>query len=149
MRIEIFEQQDRAMLNAFKSVREKKVPPQVLEGFSAAVEDRIRRKQARHRPHFVFQWPRMRVLVPSLAVLLIALLMTLKMPYDGKDYSPVKSAKTAIRTTPIDMFSGPIFDIVGEVALLRELGVWTEEDEDIFGELSEYALEILDLVPIR
>jgi len=99
-------------MRRMKDLRERNIPPEILKGFSASVEDRLRQKQApafQPRPvrSFVPVW------VPALAVLIVAVGLTLYVP----------------RSSDIQPASAEVTEISEEITTLKELGVWTEEDE--------------------
>ena len=109
---EPFEKMDESLMRRMKDLRERNIPPEILKGFSASVESRIREKQtpafeARPRRFFMPAW------VPAFAVLIVAVGLTL--------YTS--------RSSDIQLASANVTEISEEITTLRELGVWTEEDE--------------------
>ena len=135
MKDDAFKKMDRAWMNRLKSLREKELPHGALKGLSASVEARIREKQATKglepRRFKIF----IPVLVPSLAVLIIASVIVLRPPSVLRDslapvgFIPFASEPAAIST---------------EIAALRELGMWTEKDEEVIRNPAE-DLEELEL----
>ena len=109
---EPFEKMDESLMQRMKDLRERNIPPEILKGFSASVESRIREKQtpafeARPRRSFLPVW------VPAFAVLILAVGLMLYVP----------------RSSDIQLASAEVTEISEEITTLRELGVWTEEDE--------------------
>ena len=109
---EPFEKMDESLMRRMKDLRERNIPPEILKGFSASVESRIREKQApvfEARPRRFF----MPVWVPAFAVLIVAVGLVFYVP----------------RSSDIQLASADVAEISEEITTLRELGVWTEEDE--------------------
>src|SRR3989338_4554631 len=109
---EQFEKMDESLMQRMKDLRERNIPPEILKGFSASVESRIREKQtpafeARPRRSFLPVW------VPAFAVLILAVGLMVYVP----------------RSSDIQLASAEVTEISEEITTLRELGVWTEEDE--------------------
>ena len=124
---EPFEKKDESLMQRMKDLRERNIPPEVLKGFSASVESRIREKEApafeaRPRRSFVPVW------VPALAILIVAVGLTLYVP----------------RSSDIQLASANAAEISEEITTLKELGVWTEEDEKAIG-VSENSADDLEL----
>src|SRR3989338_824173 len=114
---EPFEKIDESLMGRMKHLRERNIPPEILKGFSASVESRIREKQTpafedRPRRFFMPAW------VPALAVLIVVVGLTLYIP----------------RSSDIQLASANVTEISEEITTLRELGVWTEEDEQTLDE---------------
>lgn len=135
MNEESFEKSDEAWMKKLKTSREKKIPSRILEGFSASVEERIRREQEEKnlRPHPFRLWAP--VWVPAFVALLVffSWLASGPLPFGTKIPSvPVVSIQLALSTTS---------EINEEIAALRELGVWTEEDDEALNGSPE------DLIP--
>ena len=109
---EPFEKMDESLMQRMKDLRERNIPPEILKGFSASVESRIREKQApvfEARPRRFF----MPVWVPAFAVLILAVGLMFYVPH----------------SSDIQLASADVTEISEEITTLRELGVWTEEDE--------------------
>ena len=134
---ESFEKQDKAFMEALKGTREKKVPPMMLKGFSASVEKKIREKQ----PSLEIQLKPKRVWipvwVPVLTVLVIGSLLVLRMPYEMKGPDIVHHYKV------VELADAS--ELSDEIAALRELGAWTDEDEKATGIATETDAEDLEL----
>lgn len=112
---EPFEKMDESLMRRMKDLRERNIPPEILKGFSASVEFRIREKQTpasegRPRRFFMPAW------VPAFAVLIVAVGLTLYIP----------------RSSDIRHASADVTEISEEITTLMELGVWTEEDDQHF-----------------
>lgn len=134
---EPFERQDESFLESFKRLREKKVPSEILKGFSASVEAKIRAKEtpeiAPAPPRRIFSpaW------APVLAVLILASLVVWRLPLTVKS-SPVMLSSVAV-------VSSAVSDVAEEIAALRELGVWTDDDEHTINGSPEAAAAELEL----
>mgnify|MGYP001564172558 CR=1 FL=1 len=134
---ESFEKQDERLMEALKSAREKKVPSGLLKGFSASVEKKIREKQ----PSLEIQVKPKRTWapawVPVFAVLIIGSLLVLRLPLR------VKETTSPLKTVGVTHVS--VAQLSDEIAALRELGAWTDEDEKTAGVASEIDAEDLEL----
>ena len=132
-----FDDQDRSMMDRLRLVREKKVPPVILKGFSASVEARIREKQPslevqlRPKKSWIPVW------APVFAVLIIGSILVLRIPIGMQGIPPTLRTVEFTRANP-----GQISD---EIAALREMGVWTEDDEKSAGVTMESDAEDLEL----
>ena len=135
---ESFEKLDEAWMKKLKTSREKEVPSKILEGFSDSVEERIRREREEKsfRPNPFRLWAP--VWVPAFAALLVFFgwLASGPLPFGTKIPSvPVASIQLALSATS---------EITEEIAALRELGVWTEEDDEALnGSLEDLIPEIV------
>ena len=115
MNEESFEKLDESLKDEFRGLREKKVPPQILAGFSASVEEKIRSlKRERKKFRFPLWIP---TLVPVLAVLVI-FVWTAVLKQSGQSPENLPLAVSVAATS-----------LSEEIAALEELGVWTEEDD--------------------
>jgi len=114
---ESFEKMDRAWSERLKSFRKMTVPSGVLRGFSAEVERRLHDPGKPERRGFFKRSP-WRLWVPIAAPVFVAL---------------------TLYVTVADQ-SG----LVEEVAVLRELGVWTEEDEGAVEVSDEITADVLE-----
>lgn len=126
---EPFEKMDSFWMETLKKARLKKVPPKILEGFSASVEARIRERQAKEAPAPAepkrFRIP---VWAPVFAVLIVASVVVLRSGLERPWTPPADSGLSE------------------EIAVMRELGVWGDEDEAAAGINGEAAAEELESV---
>lgn len=131
-----FESMDRSMKEELGKVPRTPIPPKMLQGFSASVERRILDRQASRaarRPWLL----RLPVLAPTFAVAALALFFTTHLtPTPAGIRRPVSERVQIASNTA---------SISEEVALLRELGAWTEEDESSLGIEEADLLEAVDL----
>ncbi len=126
MKKEPFEKLDESLMKDLKNLRDKNVPSEILKGFSASVEKRIREKQA---PEPVRSLPRrgwVPLWVPAFAVLVVASVIAIRFPFG----SPAISVSPAT----VQLASAGSSELSDEIAILRELGAWTDEDEKIVEE---------------
>lgn len=129
MKPESFESMDKSLKERFDRLPKKAVPPAVLDGFSAAVERRILERQAAPEPAPIRRWAP--AWVPALAVLVVSII-AVRLPNPG----------------PMGAFpemSNPA-SLSQEIGVLREVGVWTEEDEKLIEASDEASLEELEAV---
>ncbi len=127
-----FKKMDERWMNDLKLMREKKVPAKMLDGFSASVEARIREvEKPQERKNFGFRPRRffVPVFVPTFAVLIIASMVVLR--------SPSNPAQLASATTAVELSD--------EAAVLREVNVWTDEDEAAAGVSTDNSLADIEL----
>lgn len=134
---ESFEKQDQSWMERLKGIREKKVPPIFLKGFADSVESQIRKTQ----PSLEIQLKPKRTWVPVwtpvLAVLIIGSLLVLRLPAGMRQIpAPVKT---------IELAQANVNQISDEIATLREMGAWTDEDEKSSGVISESDIDDLEL----
>ena len=121
MNEESFEKLDPSLENEFRPLYEKKVPPEVLAGFNASVEEKIR-AQKRERWKFPFPlW--IPSLVPVLAVLVIFVWTAVLKP---SGQTPMKFPPN--ETLPLAV-SIATTNLSEEIAVLEEFGIWTDEDD--------------------
>lgn len=114
MENEPFEKMDESLMKDFKPLREKKIPSEILKGFSTSVEREIlkRQDQKLFRPGWIRTW--MPALVPALGILVIVVsTVVLKGPHRS-------SMPWAL---------GVVSDLSEEIQALEDLGAWTEEDD--------------------
>jgi len=128
---ERFKELDESWMRDLKNLREEKISPERLKGFSASVRARIleeeTKKALRTRPN-PFRWL-LPVWVPTLAVLVIASAVVLKSPAGQTPYAP--SAKTS------HVASANVSEVSEEIEALRQVGAWSEDDEDeVAGEIA-------------
>ena len=110
MNDERFKKSDEQMMDVMKTLREKRVSDGILKGFSASVERRILAKEQtgpRPRPAFRAAW------VPVLTVMVLASLVV-----------------SRVQTGP------KLTDIEEEIAALKEVGAWSDDDDAQVLELS-------------
>lgn len=120
MKDEPFEKLDDSLMKDFKVLREKKIPPDILKGFSASVERKILDRLDQKRPGWLRSW--LPVFVPALGILVIVVsTLIFKNPINGR--GPI----TPSSSLPIAFSMAS--DISEEIAALEALGVWTEEDD--------------------
>ncbi len=128
-----FEKADRSFMSALKGVREK--PSDVSYGVAAEVERRLRAgaSPSRARAARALPW-----LVPALALSLV-----LAVPALYTTHVP------APETARIQLASKPATLAVDEeIAILKEVGAWTEEDDRRVAPESEYEeIELSRAVP--
>lgn len=134
---ESFEGQDHSWMERLKGVREKKVPPIFLKGFADSVESQIRKTQ----PSLEIQLKPKRTWVPVwtpvLVVLIIGSLLVLRLPVGMRQIpAPVKT---------IELAKANVTQLSDEIAALREIGAWTDEDEKSAGVTTENDAEDLEL----
>ncbi len=134
---ESFDQQDRTLMERLKTAREKKVPPEILKGFSASVAARIREKQPSLEVKFKPKKLWIPVWAPVFAVLIIGSVLVLRMPVGMQGI--VMTPKT------VELAQANADQISDEIAALSEVGVWTEDDEKSTGVLLENDMEELEL----
>lgn len=153
---ESFEKLDQELMKGLKEARERRVPEEALKGFSDSVAKRILERKNR-KPAFGFPaW----VVIPAFALLAGAGLWywmgvkvpqtpspeNLKMrpqavpsvpgivPETRRVAAPAKeliSTPTAPAANPISLPALQDSDIADEIEALKELGEWTEEDEEV------------------
>ncbi len=118
-----FKQLDDAMMKQMSSLREQKVNEGMLKGFSASVERKI---QSQNTPVLqpVRRWAP--VWAPTLAVMILASVVVLKSPMTSQ--SPLSGLSSSIELAQLVSSD----DIQNDVAILKELGELTEEEEALF-----------------
>ena len=123
-----FKDQDQKMMDAMKSRRDKKVPWEIQKGFAAAVEEKIRERGKKRS----FGWFPERAWVPAavpvFAVLILAVVVTLRLP-SRETASPLSAGPTVELAQAVPAVSE-------DIAALRELGEWSDEEEVALGEFS-------------
>ncbi len=127
-----FEKMDQQWMKSTKEIREKKVSDGILKGFSASVERRIVLNK---------QSPRRSLspsLVPAMAVLVIASVLVLRSPILSTIYTPFSKNVDYAQLHETD-------NVGDEIAALKELGAWTDEDEALLGVNEEAGMEDLEL----
>lgn len=130
MKPESFESLDKAFKARFDKLS-KKVPSRLLDGFSASVERRILEKRSAPEPRPIRRWAP--AWVPALAVLVVSIL-ALRMPHVGPLGYPDLSSPAALSQ---------------EIAVLRDVGAWSEDDEKLIETSDEAAAEELESLPSK
>ncbi len=123
---ESFEKQDQSLMEALKNVRDKKVPAAIMKNFSAAVESQIRENQPKLELQFKPKRFWMPVWAPVFAVLMIGSLLVLRLPVG-------------------ELAQANVNQLSDDIAALRELGAWTDDDERSAGVVTENDVEDLEL----
>ena len=127
-----FEKMDQEWIKATQELREKKVSDGILKGFSASVERRIlSHKQTPHRAASP-AW------APAMIVLVIASVVVLRTPMLSTPFAPI------VKTVDYAQLQNTE-NVNDEIAALKELGVWNEEDEVLLGAADAELLEDLEL----
>ena len=127
------EKMDQELMRASKELREKEVSEGMLKGFSASVERRIlARKQDGSPKRFLLP-----ALVPALAVMMLASLVVLR--------SPMVSTPQAPQSLDYAQLDAGQTDIEEDIAALKEIGAWSEEDESVIGATDEAIAQELEL----
>lgn len=132
-----FKDQDQKMMDAMQSRRDKKVPWEIQKGFAASVEEKILERGKKRS----FGWFPERAWVPAavpvFAVLVLAVVVTLRLPdrpapVTGMTERPASTFALAPTVELAQAVPGAAEDI----AALRELGEWSDEEEVALGEFS-------------
>ena len=127
-----FEKMDQEWVKSTQDIREKKVSEGILKGFSTSVERRIvLNKQSSKRsfsPSFV----------PAMAVLIIASAVVLRSPMLSTPLAPISKNVDYAQLYDAE-------NVGNEIAALKEMGVWTDEDDALLGENGESGMEDLEL----
>ena len=139
MEKESFEKQDQSLMEALKNVRDKKVPSAIMKNFSAAVESKIRESQPTRELQFKPKRSWMPVWAPVLAVLMIGSLLVLRLPIGLREIPMNSTAR------PIQLAQANTNQLSDDIAALRELGAWTDDDERSAGVATENDAEDLEL----
>jgi hypothetical protein len=132
-----FEKTDVSWMKRLGALCQKPIPPEILKGFRASVEDRIRQNQAQRQrkplPSFslpVFSW------APALAIVIVAFVVVLRLPdRQNLPLGPRQVLRMATVTSTL----------AEEIAALREVGAWTNEDEAALGINGDASLDELEL----
>ena len=139
MENESFEKQDRSLMETLKGVRDKKIPSVMMKNFSVSVEDKIRERQ----PSLEIQVKPKRswvpVWAPVFAVLMIGSLLVLRLPMGSREMPLTPSS------VPVQLAQANVNELSDDIAALRELGAWTDDDEKSAGIGTESELEDLEL----
>ena len=124
-----FDSMDESLKKRLQEVPRVPVPPSMLKGFSASVAARLR-QTVPDRASAPKRWV-IPAMVPAFAVLALAIVAVNRM---GPAATPVPYVQIASNPSAIST----------EIAALRELGVWTDEDEGAIGVTDEAALDELE-----
>ncbi len=150
-----FEKMDEAWMQALRSVREKKVPNNILRNFDVLVAQRIIHQQ-KENPVFAGGWAL--VLLPALAIVLAVGIWRFFPEF--KKPSPTVPALTSqfVQPEPLKVEAVEALvpaaisvadlheeEIADEIEALKDLGVWTDEDESSVGILPENTFDELDM----
>ncbi len=134
---EPFEKMDEYFMKRLKGARHKNVPEATLRDFSRAVRENILKKEEKK----TVKLPRLRffapVWVPTFAVLVIASLVIFRIPFADRQLAGLPGHA-------VSLGSG-ISDIAEEIAVLRELGVWTDKDESEIDPSMGESLDVLEV----
>ena len=122
-----FEETDAFFMKKLENTRAKKTPPGLMRNFSAGVEARLMEGQRKaDRPQPVLRPSWVPVFAPALAVLCLVAVFVVKSPGIFK-MAPSASSMVQLASVPAAA------DISDEIAMLKELGAWNEEDEKSAG----------------
>lgn len=134
MKPEEFKKIDDEMMKATAPLRDRKLNPKLLEGFAVSVERRIEAGRAaapKHSPMSLRAW------VPAFAVLVLAVVAVSKI--SGPAPHAVATAPSVMELAQ----NGTEVSLAEEIEALRELGVWTDDDEAAAGVAAEDLEEFL------
>lgn len=148
-----FEEVDREMMAALKGMRDQKMPEGLLKDFSAGVERKILERKIRPAGSGA-GW--VGVFVFCFAFLIFGVVLWKLFPVSKPQVIPVPVTVTMTASVPgASKPEGGIpgkikmplneAEITSEIEALRELGVWTEEDEEKLGIVMEETLSELEL----
>ncbi len=127
-----FQKMDEQWMKSAKDLREKKVSDGILKGFSASVERRIISKERSGKRGASPAW------VPAMAILVIASVVVLRSPMLSTPVMPIVKTVDYAQLHDTD-------DVDDEIAALKEIGAWSDEDEALLGETDESGMEDLEL----
>jgi len=139
-----FEEQDKSWMDATKKEREKKVPSAIMKGFSASIESKIRQNQPSLEIKFKSKRVWVPVWAPVFAVLVIGSVLVLR--------SPAGTSRGVLQYAPdktVQLAQANVTQLSDEIAALREIGAWTDEDEKSIGVITDAELEDLELANAR
>lgn len=133
-----FEKMDATLLQATRAWRSADIPKGVLSSFSSDVAAQIRERSIRKAPPAAFRLRlALPVLAPAMAVLVLGLYAVLRTPAAGIQL-PVSPAA-------VQLASNTEADLDEEIALLKAIGEWTEEDETAAGMASDDAVAGMEI----
>lgn len=122
-----FNEMDQKMMDASQKERDRKVPWEILNGFSASVERRILETQERRTLGWFPARAWVPVAVPVFAVLVLAVVVTLRLPADPAGVPGAPSA--ALSAAPSVELAHVAEPVEGDdIEILRGLGEGTEAD---------------------
>lgn len=127
-----FEKMDAELMKATEELREKKVSEGMLKGFSASVERRLAGEEPQARPSRRLAW------APVMAVLVIASVIALRSP-NMPQPGPVSAVSVEYAQLPA------LGELDEEIAALKEVGAWSDDDDALIGDLEEGELEDLEI----
>lgn len=155
--IESFEKMDKEFLDGLKNIREKKVPDTVRQNFKQSVERRI--MSAGRPAGFGFSFAMLPVFVLAAGVALCWFYLRPNRPVPvnveiKQESAPIQTPALVLKTVP----EAPVkiqpnapkleeiteSNLVAELEALKELGVWTEQDEEEIGIPADLIFEELE-----
>ncbi len=138
MKIKSFDESDGSLMKDLKGLREKKVPPAYLKGFSESVERKILGR--REKKGFGFQPGRFTVpvWVPVMAVLVLAVTLVVRGPFTEKTLSVTPGSVQLASATLSEE------ELSEEIALMAELGEWSDVDDSLLEPQDDALLEELE-----
>ncbi len=129
-----FNETDKRWQKALEKEREKMPSPELMKNFSSQVVEKIEKREEKR----VFKLPEIvsaRVFVPVFTMMILASFVVLRLPFE--------SPKSPAIMESIQIGTANASEVEEDIAELRELGAWTEEDEQSTGISSGFeALEI-------
>lgn len=134
-----FDKMDSEFLKKFEKLRKERVPKKVLEGFSASVEEKIRKKlftPALEKKRF-----RLPLWAPVMTVLVLGSLVLFRTGLHRATY--FESPGSSMVISQQRLVNG---DLSVEIAALKEMGEWTDEDETVLGDPTEELIQTADLL---
>lgn len=134
-----FDKMDSEFLKKFEKLRDKKVPKRVLDGFSASVEEKIRKKL--FTPELEKKRFRMPLWAPVLTVLVLASLVVFRTGLHRATYFE-RPSNSVVISQPVPVNG----DLAVEIAALKEIGEWTEQDETVLGDPADEFIQTADLL---
>ena len=151
-----FEKLDKEMMEKMKNLREQKMPEGLLWNFGAQVERKILARQARPTG-MGLGWASL--FAAGLAFLLFGVAVWKLLPARPRVVPvPVTASVTSIPavSAPVilrpkaeestrDILRSAPAEIVNEIEALKEIGVWTDEDEEKIGIALEETFDELEL----
>ena len=119
-----FDKMDQEMMKSMKPLRDKKISDGMLKGFSASVERRLElQNQPAIRRAFAPVW------VPVLAVMILASVVVLRLPQTPTALPPVLKTVDYAELNENERE----LDVDDEIAALKELGIWDDNDDSLLG----------------
>lgn len=141
MKDDSFDQMDESLMKDFKKLRDRKVPDSILRGFGESVEKRILEEG---RP--VFHFGNGTVILSATFILLIVLGAVWQWS------KPAVIVPGSVKMVAENQAVLETSDIDSDVAVLKALGEWGEDDEaaigipveNVFAEFAEFDLDTGD-----